>query len=231
MLKEEVTTLNEKPKEDARLHENVQEEKTNLKAELTAICGQEETARVDAITEFKASQPFIDAYAIYYGDKFKDCLNQVRSVYPKLDLSNITMDSPLPTTPAHGDIISEETNDSTESKQDSKDDGVVLAQPTIDGSIIPLALSTNDPPNQDARTPLHMTPKTQLPRTPQTFNLVIFMYQFLFSNSSKCPSFLGFFCKHLLFMAFIISVSFSIFYYVLIFSLTYVYVCPFLHTC
>ena len=46
----------------------------NLEAELMAICGQEETARADAIAEFKAFQPFIDACAVYYGDGFEDCL-------------------------------------------------------------------------------------------------------------------------------------------------------------
>ena len=80
MLNKEVTTLTEKLKEEARLQEKVQEEETNLEAELTAICGQVKTAKVDAITEFKASQPFIDACVVYYGDRFEDCLKQVGSV-------------------------------------------------------------------------------------------------------------------------------------------------------
>lgn len=61
------------------------------------------------------------------------------------------MDDPLPTTPAHGDTVSEETDDSIESVQDSKDDGVVPAQLTIDRSVIPLAPSINDPPTHDAQ--------------------------------------------------------------------------------
>lgn len=63
--------------------------------------------------EFKASQPFIDACAIYYGDEFDDCLKQVGSVYPDLDLSKITFDDPLSTTPGGGDTVNEEYNDST----------------------------------------------------------------------------------------------------------------------
>ena len=42
----------------------------NLEAELTAIFGQVKMARANAITEFKASQPFIDPCAMYYGDGF-----------------------------------------------------------------------------------------------------------------------------------------------------------------
>lgn len=51
----EVTALTEKLKEEARLQEKAQKEKANLEAELTTICGQVETVRADAITEFKAS--------------------------------------------------------------------------------------------------------------------------------------------------------------------------------
>ena len=47
------------------------------------------------------------------------------------------MDDPLPSTPA-SDTIFEETNNSTQSKRDPKDDGVVLAQPTVDKPITPL---------------------------------------------------------------------------------------------
>ena len=83
-------------------------------------------ARADAIAKFKASQPFIDSCAVYYGDGFEDCLKQVKSVYPHLDLSKVTMDDPLPSTPASNTIF-EEIDDSTESESDPKDDSVVLA--------------------------------------------------------------------------------------------------------
>ena len=149
-LNKEVTTLTEKLKKEARLLEKVQEEKTNLKVELTAIYGQVEMARADTIIEFKASQPFIDACTVYYGDGFEDYLKRVRSVYPNLDLSKISMDDPLPTTPIGGDFVSEETNDSTQLKWDPKDDGVVLAQLAIEGPVIPLALSVEDLPTPNA---------------------------------------------------------------------------------
>ena len=50
-----MTTLTEKLKEEARFREKAQEAKANLKKELTALCGQVETARADAIAEVKAS--------------------------------------------------------------------------------------------------------------------------------------------------------------------------------
>ena len=47
------------------------------------------------------------------------------SVYPNLDLSGITMDDPMPLTPA-GNTVVGESDDSTESDLPPKDDGVVL---------------------------------------------------------------------------------------------------------
>ena len=77
-----------------------------------AFLEQVETARADTIIEFKTSQFFIDSCVVYYGDGFKDCLRQVKSIYPHLDLSKVTMDDPLPSTPT-SDTIFEETKDST----------------------------------------------------------------------------------------------------------------------
>jgi len=45
-----------------------------VEKELTTLLGQVETAKADAKKEFKDSQPFIDSYAIYYGDGFENCL-------------------------------------------------------------------------------------------------------------------------------------------------------------
>ena len=70
-----------------------------------------ENAKADAIAEFRASQPFIDLCAVYYGDGFDDCLNQVGSVYPDVDLSRITLDDPVLMTPVSGDTINEESGD------------------------------------------------------------------------------------------------------------------------
>jgi len=151
--------LNEKLKKKTHQGEKEKEAKATLEKELTAFCGQVETARADAITEFKTSQPFIDACAIYYGDGFEDCLNQVKSVYPYLDLSKVTMDDPLSSTLA-SDTIFEETDNSTQSEWDLRNDGVILAQPAVEKLVTPLLPSTKDPPHdveipstQDAQNP------------------------------------------------------------------------------
>nr|POE73894.1 hypothetical protein CFP56_42309 [Quercus suber] len=144
-LNKELTVVTEKLKQESILRKKEQEAKKKLEAKLTAICGQVETTRADAITEFKASQPFIDACTIYYGDKFKDYLKHVKTVYPNLDLAKVSMDDPLSTTLTRDDTVSEETDDSTKSEWDSKDDGVVLAQPAIERLVASLDPSANDP--------------------------------------------------------------------------------------
>ena len=144
-----------------------------------ALCEQVETARANAITEFKASQPFIDACAIYYGVGFENCLKQVRSVYSNLDLSKVTMNDPLPTTLARGDTVNEEIDDSTKSERDLKDDSVVLAQPAVEGPVAPLALSTDnpsfDPSTQDAQNPL-----AKADENPPSQHIQNLLAQFLF---------------------------------------------------
>ncbi|KAL0013731.1 hypothetical protein SO802_000800 [Lithocarpus litseifolius] len=101
------------------------------------ILGQVEMARSDAIVDFRASKPFIDIFFVYYGDEFKDCLKQVGSVYPNLDLSKVTMDDPLLTTPARNDTINEKVDNSTHVEKGLKDDVLVLAQPALERPVTP----------------------------------------------------------------------------------------------
>ena len=114
-----------------------------------ALYGQVETARANVVTDFKALQLFINACAIYYGDGFEDFLKQVRFVFPNLDLSKVTM----PTTPAGGGTVSEETNVFTQSERDPKDDDVILAQLAVERPVTPLIPLTEDPSPQDAKNP------------------------------------------------------------------------------
>ena len=71
---------------------------------------------------------------------FEDCLKQVKSNYPDLDLAKVSMDAPLPSTPA-SDAVPKETDNSTESDQATQDNGVILAQPAVNLPVVPLTLS------------------------------------------------------------------------------------------
>ena len=105
-------------------------QKEALQQEVTALREKVETSGTNAIQEFKASQSFIDFCADYYGTGFDDCLKQVASVFPELDLSGITMDDPAPMSPV-GDVVADEGDGSPKSNLPPKDDDVVvLAQPT-----------------------------------------------------------------------------------------------------
>ena len=79
------------------------------------------------------------------------------------------MDNPLPTTPANGNTVSDETDDSSQLEWDPKNDDVVLAQPVIEGPVTPLAPSANDPPPNDAGNPF--VQGTQNPPTKDDGNI------------------------------------------------------------
>ena len=88
-----------------------------------------ETAGTDAVQKFKTLQSFIDSCANYYGTGFDDCLKQVASAFPELDLSSISIDAPEPMMLAR-DVATEDDNIVLESQPSPlADDGVVLAQP------------------------------------------------------------------------------------------------------
>ena len=149
-LNKEVKKLTEKLKEEGRQKKKEQEAKATVEKEMTTLPGQVDTTRVDAVTKFKASQPFIDACTSYYRDEFEDCLKQVKSIYLHLDLSKISMDDPLSSTPAD-DTIFQETNDSTRAP---KNNGVILTQPAMEKPVTPMIPSADaqddeDPPTQD----------------------------------------------------------------------------------
>uniref|UniRef100_A0A7N2MDM9 Uncharacterized protein n=1 Tax=Quercus lobata TaxID=97700 RepID=A0A7N2MDM9_QUELO len=92
-------------------------------------------------------------------DQYKDALRtfnkEVKSVYPHLDLSMISMDDLMPSTPA-GDSIFKETDDSTQPEWDPKNNGVVLVQPAVEKPVTPVISSTaaqvaENPPTQDVQ--------------------------------------------------------------------------------
>ena len=67
-----------------------------------------EMVKTDAIQKFKTSQSFNDSYADYYGTGFNDCLKQVASAFPELDLFGISMDAPESVTPARDVAIEDD---------------------------------------------------------------------------------------------------------------------------
>ena len=106
-----------------------------------------ETAGTDAVQKFKTSQSFIDSCADYYGTGFDDCLKQVASTFPELDLSGISMDAPESVTLAR-DVATEDDDVVLESQPSPVvDGGVVLAQPAVTP---PAPVSKTPKPTVDA---------------------------------------------------------------------------------
>ena len=112
---------------------------------------EEVTAGADAIQKFKTSQSFIDSCVDYYGTGFDDCLKQVASAFPELDLSGISMDAPKPVTPVR-DVATEDDGVVLQSQPwPVADGGVILAQPAITP---PASISKPFDPTVDADGPL-----------------------------------------------------------------------------
>ena len=103
--------------EETYQFEEAEKAKTNLATKFASLREQMEKAKADAVVEFKDSQSFIDACGVYYGVGFEVCLKQVGSIYPNLDLSKVTLDDPMSTTPWGGDTVNEKSNDSTHIKE------------------------------------------------------------------------------------------------------------------
>ena len=115
--KDVVRTLNHELKEVREKLVEADRQNDKLKEEVTDLGQRLQMAGADAVQDFKATQSFIDSCAEYYGTGFDDCLKQVASAFPELDLSRITMDD--------GDDGSSQPTPTLES-----DGVVVLAQPT-----------------------------------------------------------------------------------------------------
>ena len=112
--KKAIRTFNKELQEVKEKLTEVSHQNDKLQEEVTGLGEKLQTAGADAIRDFKASQSFIDSCGGYYGTGFEDCLQQVASAYPELDLSGITMDD--------GD-------DGLSQPIPGRDGSVVLAQP------------------------------------------------------------------------------------------------------
>ena len=132
--KEAMRTFNKEVKELKEKLVEAGSQKQKLQEEVTTLWEKAETAGTDAVQKFKTSQSFIDTCADYYDTGFNDCLKQVASAFPKLDLSGISMDAPELVTPAR-DVVTEDDDVVLESQPSPMVDGsVVLAQPAITSS-------------------------------------------------------------------------------------------------
>ena len=144
--KEAMRTFNKEVKE---LREKLVEagfQKQKLQEEVTALREKAETAGTDAVQKFKTSQSFIDSCADYYDTGFDDCLKQVASAFPELDLSGISMDAPEPVTPAR-DVATDDDVVLESQPSPLADDDVVLAQPAVTP---PVPVSKTPEPTVDA---------------------------------------------------------------------------------
>ena len=128
--KEAVRLLNSDLKDVREKLGETEGQQKKLEEEVSSLRVQVETAGTDAVEKFKTTQSFIDSCSDYYGTGFDDCLKQVASVYPELDLSGITMDASVPMTPA-GDTAAEKDDEPLNMDFLLNDAGVVLAQPAI----------------------------------------------------------------------------------------------------
>ena len=126
--KEAMRLLNAELKVVKEKLEDLGRQKGELEEELTTLRAQMETAGADAVNNFKASDSFIDSCGGYYGTGFDDCLRQVASAFPELDLSSISLDDAPPMTPATGSVTVG-ADDLADSPHGGN--GVVLAQPAV----------------------------------------------------------------------------------------------------
>ena len=151
--KEALRTLNVELKETTEKLEGAGSRNKKLEEELMTLRKQVEKAGADAVQEFKASQSYIDSCANYYSTGFNDCLKQVASTFTELDLSGITMEDSVPTTPV-GDTVADEGDNPMELGLPPKDGGDILAQPAANPPVpasnpsIKL-LEVENPPAQD----------------------------------------------------------------------------------
>ena len=158
--KEAVRHLNIELKETREKLEEAGCQKEKLEQELSTLYEQVETVEADAVQKFKALDSFIDSCGGYYGIGFDDCLKQVASAFPELDLSGITLDGPPPMTPTDETVIVE--GDDSEDAPLLEDGGIVLAQPVANP---PVTTSNPSVEDLDAENPPVQRTSSDAPTT------------------------------------------------------------------
>ena len=108
--KDAVRTLNKELKEVKEKLVEAERQNDKLTEEVTDLGQRLQTVGTDVVQKFKTTLSFFDSCGEYYGTGFDDCLKQVASVYLELDLSRITLDDPVPMTPA-GDTVADKVDE------------------------------------------------------------------------------------------------------------------------
>ena len=106
--KEAMRSFNQEVKELREKLVEAGSQKQKFQEEVTALWEKVETAGTDTVQKFKTLQSFIDSCADYYGTGFDDCLKQVASTFPELDLFRISMDAPELVTPARNIVTDDD---------------------------------------------------------------------------------------------------------------------------
>jgi len=121
-------------------YEDLAKVNTNLTMELAALREQMKPAKADAMVGLRISQPYYDECGGFYGDGFDDCLKQVATLYPHLDLSYMVIDDTVSPTPRGANVVMNEA-DSTihiveeEVKEPTNAD--TINQHVLEGQTIP----------------------------------------------------------------------------------------------
>ena len=112
--KDAIRTFSQEVKELKGKLEEADRQKQKLQEEVMALREKVETVGTNAVQKFKTSQLFIDSCADFYGTGFDDCLKQVASAFPKLDLSEISIDASEPMTPIRN-VVTDDKDDTPKS--------------------------------------------------------------------------------------------------------------------
>lgn len=129
----------------AYLVEELTKANTNLTIELTAFHEQVDKVKVDAIQEFKDSQPYFDELGGQYDEGFEDFCKQAVFLFPSLDFSQIHIDTIVPMSLGGGDVIIEIDDDGADERVEAEKagpaEGETDERTTTEGPTVP-----NTPP-------------------------------------------------------------------------------------
>jgi len=90
--------------------EDLAKASTNMTTELATLHDQMEQVKMDAVAEFRTSQPYYNRCGGFYGNGFNDYLKKVVALYPNQDLSQVVINDTVPLTPSGVDAAINEAD-------------------------------------------------------------------------------------------------------------------------